>query len=147
MISASALSVTRRTACAGIAAASTLAPFAASAREAAGASMKPRLILCDTTLGGSAALAERWQRDAGCEIAFFAADVTPLWQRRFHRAWNTQTPALGGITSKETLFCLERLAWDAGQRVLVRTSLADRSGATLWRWLIAPRPARMEGPA
>ena len=94
-----------------------------------------------------------------------AGDVTSLWYSELHPLWNTgnkdrsvQYPvAIAGLTTYGPLFCLERLAWDHGMRVLHRQehdardaarddsrdpSRADTTGEPdqiLHAWIIAPR--------
>ena len=82
-----------------------------------------------------------------------AGDVTSLWYSELHPLWKQRPVAIAGLTTYGPLFCLERLAWDHGMRVLHRQehdardaarndSRADTPGEpdqTLHAWIIAPR--------
>jgi hypothetical protein len=62
------------------------------------------------------------------------SDVTDLWYSELHPLWKRQPVAIAGLTTYAPLFCLERLAWDHGMRVLQREQ-HDK----LHFWIIAPR--------
>jgi hypothetical protein len=47
-------------------------------------------------------------------------DVTDLWYHDLHPRWIRQPEAIAGLTAHGAIFCLERLAWDAGMRVVFR---------------------------
>ncbi len=62
-------------------------------------------------------------------------DVTDLWFHDLAPRWRQGPAAITGVTGRDSLFVLERLAWDAGLRVTAR---ADVKGEPLVSWLIAP---------
>ncbi len=45
-------------------------------------------------------------------------DVTDFWYAELHPLWKRQARPLAGLTAYAALFCLERLAWDHGMRVV-----------------------------
>lgn len=47
-------------------------------------------------------------------------DVTDLWYNDLYGLWRRGPTAIAGLTASRTLFCLERLAWDAGLSVRFR---------------------------
>lgn len=47
-------------------------------------------------------------------------DITEIWYRDLHSLWKRQPVAIAGLTTAAPLFCLERLAWDVGLRVIFR---------------------------
>jgi hypothetical protein len=74
-----------------------------------------------------------------------ANDVTSLWYSELHPLWKQQPVAIAGVTAYGALFCLERLAWDRGMRVLHREqcdpqgAVAGEPNQLLYSWIIAPR--------
>ena len=70
-------------------------------------------------------------------------DVTSIWFNRLHPLWKQQPVAIAGLTTYAPLFCLERLAWDHGMRVLRRdqhdTRATGEPDQLLYSWVIAPR--------
>ena len=82
----------------------------------------------------------------GVATRAIAGDVTSLWYSELHSLWTQRPVAIAGLTTYAPLFCLERLAWDHGMRVLHRQAhdaRADTANAEpdqiLYSWLIAPR--------
>jgi hypothetical protein len=68
-------------------------------------------------------------------------DVTRVWFRELAPRWRHGPATITGITTPPSLFVLERLAWDAGMRVIVREK---GTAAPLVRWIIGlpeERPA------
>jgi hypothetical protein len=63
----------------------------------------------------------RQAQKSGIAAAGFKSDITNLWFADLHHRWRkARTPvAVAGITAPSALFCLERLAWDHGMRVIV----------------------------
>ena len=48
-------------------------------------------------------------------------DVTDLWYHTLHSRWSHRVfDPIAGLTAYSALFCLERLAWDHGMRVVYR---------------------------
>lgn len=74
-----------------------------------------------------------------------AGDVTTLWYSELHPLWRRQPVAIAGLTTYGPLFCLERLSWDHGMRVLhsqecpSHESIAGEPEQILHSWIIAPR--------
>jgi len=60
-------------------------------------------------------------------------DITTVWFRELSPRWRKSPAMITGVTTPQTLFVLERLAWDVGLRVTSR-----EVGATtpLVRWVI-----------
>jgi len=108
---------------------------------------QPGLILFDRRSAAATALARQWQRESRAALIAFAGDMTDVWLAKLHGRWDQRTPAIGGLTSPESLFCLERLAWDAGQRVHWRQPLAPDGDLVIHRWLIAPKAGSAQLPS
>lgn len=89
----------------------------------------------------------RAARDTGLTTHVFAGDVTRLWYDDLYFQWRDSNVVITGMTGASALFCLEKLAWDAGHRVIQRVD--HRQAATaraiqpwsepLVSWVIAPR--------
>jgi hypothetical protein len=47
-------------------------------------------------------------------------DITDLWFHDLDAQWKKKPVAVAGLTAQGALFCLERLAWDHGMRVVFR---------------------------
>ena len=62
-------------------------------------------------------------------------DVTDVWFHDLAPRWKQGPAAVAGVTAHNSLFVLERLAWDAGLRVTARAELKD---AALVSWIISP---------
>jgi len=60
-------------------------------------------------------------------------DVTQVWFHELSVRWKRGPAAIAGLTTPQSLFVLERLAWDVGMRVTVR----ETNATPLVRWLIA----------
>jgi hypothetical protein len=71
-------------------------------------------------------------------LAAIRGDVTALWYHDLYFAWQRDAAPVAGVTSTESLFCLELLARDAGMRVTHR-QVVDND---LVSWAIGPRRAR-----
>ena len=73
----------------------------------------------------------------GISTRAIAGEVTSLWYSELHPLWkaaskdrSVQHPvAIAGLTTYGPLFCLERLAWDHGMRVLHRQEHDTRNAA------------------
>ena len=74
----------------------------------------------------------------GWTTAAIEGDVTQLWYHDLDQRWRKGPVALVGVTPHNSLFCLERLAWDVGLRVVEREQV---DGTPLVAWTIAP-PSR-----
>jgi hypothetical protein len=60
-------------------------------------------------------------------------DITTVWFRELSPRWRHGPATVTGITTTQTLFVLERLAWDAGLRV---TSRDTSTSPPLVHWVI-----------
>jgi hypothetical protein len=54
-------------------------------------------------------------------------DITDLWFHDLDARWKREPIGIAGLTEHGPLFCLERLAWDHGMRVLYRADHTYRS--------------------
>jgi hypothetical protein len=59
-------------------------------------------------------------RRLGAPVHAIQGDVTSLWYDDLCVRWRNGAAAIAGLTAHGALFCLERLAWDAGMRVVFR---------------------------
>ena len=107
-------------------------------------------------------LRDRWVREfrqstlAAVPLQAVTGNVTALWYNELQPLWlkqqgrqqhvqqqqgQQQVLALAGTTGADVLFCLERLAWDAGMRVLLREEHVQDAGEhpqeALVSWVIA----------
>jgi hypothetical protein len=67
----------------------------------------------------------------GVPIRSFKRDVTQLWFTELHPSWQSSQSTVAGLTSYGTLFCLERLAWDHGMRIVYRAKHARSPRGTI----------------
>jgi hypothetical protein len=58
----------------------------------------------------------------GANTYVMAGDVTDVWYSHLDPLWKAGGVAVAGLTGGGVLFCLERLAWDHGLRVVHRGS-------------------------
>ena len=62
----------------------------------------------------------------GAPVHAIQGDITSLWYDDLYLRWRNHGPApIAGLTAHGALFCLERLAWDAGMRVVYRADEAE----------------------
>lgn len=66
-------------------------------------------------------------RRLGIAIHGIIGDMTDLWYSDLHPQWRKSPVAVAGLTAQGPLFCLERLAWDHGMRVVFRAEHQYRS--------------------
>jgi hypothetical protein len=59
-------------------------------------------------------------RRLGLPTHSIRGDITDLWFRELDAQWKKKPVAVAGLTAQGALFCLERLAWDHGMRVVFR---------------------------
>ena len=71
---------------------------------------------------GQAALA------LGGRVRRIRADITPLWTSELNALWRSRPAVIAGMTTRQPMFVLEQLAWDAGLRVAFRTSHEAETG-------------------
>ncbi|MET0292224.1 MAG: hypothetical protein ABW136_07630 [Steroidobacteraceae bacterium] len=80
----------------------------------------------DTRFAASRAFGERMTAH-GIATASTAGDVTALWYDSLHAQWQKAAAPIAGLTARGPLFCLERLAWDYGMRVIFRAEHSSSS--------------------
>jgi hypothetical protein len=56
----------------------------------------------------------------GLPVHSIRGDITDLWFHDLDARWKKSPVAVAGLTAQGALFCLERLAWDHGMRVVFR---------------------------
>jgi hypothetical protein len=79
----------------------------------------------------------------GIRIHGIRGDVTALWYSDLYFRWKDGPAPIAGITTKDSLFCLELLARDASLRVTDRRALDEG----LVSWSIGPKAGgSMKGP-
>ena len=59
-------------------------------------------------------------RNLGLLTHSIRGDITDLWFYDLDAQWKKKPVAVAGLTAQGALFCLERLAWDHGMRVVFR---------------------------
>jgi len=103
-----------------------LKSFAASAYDLAtdqAATGNPRVrlhkVLYDRRFAASMVFGVEAAR-AGLATYPFDGDITGFWYHELYPLWRERTAPIAGMTAQGTVFCLERLAWDAGMRVTFR---------------------------
>jgi hypothetical protein len=103
---------------------------------------KPHLAIFDHRFAAGRQFASASEA-RGIATRLIASDVTALWFSELHPLWKRQPVAIAGLTTYGPLFCLERLAWDHGLRVLHREQhsvpVAGEPDQLLYSWIIAPR--------
>jgi hypothetical protein len=70
----------------------------------------------------------------GVPVYGIHGDITDLWFHDLYHRWKQGPAPIAGMTAHGPLFCLERLAWDHGMRVLYRTDTEP-----LISWIIGPK--------
>jgi hypothetical protein len=77
----------------------------------------------------------------GAPVHAIQGDITDLWYHDLDAKWKQAPIAIAGLTAHGPLFCLERLAWNHGMRVALRTEhpALDENGEPLISWVIAPK--------
>jgi hypothetical protein len=92
-------------------------------------------LIFDERFPASAARA-RQLAGAGTPLHGITGDVTSLWYRDLYFAWQKRPVPIAGVTTRESLFCLEMLARDSGLSVIERHDIDNE----LVLWSIGPRP-------
>ena len=72
----------------------------------------------------------------------FNGDITSVWYEDLYLRWKKGPAAIAGLTAHGALFCLERLSWDVGMRVVFRAEQRHEGHEPLHSWLIAPVAGR-----
>jgi hypothetical protein len=130
---------------AGIAA--SMLPLAASAAiDPAGQPNAEALpfykVIFDERFPASVAFGGRMKRQ-GAAVHAIQGDITDLWFHDLDARWKQGPAAIAGMTAHGALFCLERLAWDHGMRVVYRLEHAASPDSlaedALISWVIAPK--------
>ncbi len=67
-------------------------------------------------------------KEFGAPVHPIRGDITDLWFHELDARWKKEPVAIAGLTEHGPLFCLERLAWDHGMRVVYRADHTYRSG-------------------
>lgn len=99
------------------------------AARAAGREPAPDLVVYDSDFAEAVGFAEEASR-LGLETHPIEGDVTGLWLRRLSLLWRERPGPVAGLTRQGALFCLERLAWDAGMRVVLQIDHARSAAGT-----------------
>lgn len=101
------------------------------------------LAVVDVRFAESKAFGEESAR-LGRSVVRLSGDVTRLWSDELARRWATGEAVIAGVTGEDVLFCLERMAFDHGHRVVARRQLSlgeQNSDAVLGErpvhWIIA----------
>jgi hypothetical protein len=84
----------------------------------------------DTRFAASRAFGEQMTA-RGIATAATAGDITALWFDSLHARWQQGAAAIAGLTARGPLFCLERLAWDHGMRVVFRAEHSVSSAGVI----------------
>jgi len=98
-------------------------------------------VIFDERFPSSVAFGDEWKA-RGASVHAIRGDITDLWFHDLDYRWKKQGPAaIAGLTAHGPLFCLERLAWEHGMRVVSRVeqSARDTDGEPLISWVIAPK--------
>ena len=103
-------------------------------QPASAAALAPDRVIFDHRFPSSIVFAESFKR-RGIAVHGIRGDVTALWYDTLYFDWRERKAPLAGLTTTESLFCLEILARDAGMRVTERHVRADG----LVSWSIGPR--------
>ncbi len=77
-------------------------------------------VVYDSRFAASVAFARRASA-RGAAVHPIEGDMTWLWYHDLDRRWRETPAAIAGLTAHGALFCLERLAWDRGMRVVFRS--------------------------
>ncbi len=76
-------------------------------------------VLYDTRFTDSVAFGRR-AAARGLAAHAIDGDITRVWYDDLYHRWRHGAAAIGGLTARGALFCLERLAWDQRMRVVFR---------------------------
>jgi hypothetical protein len=97
-------------------------------------------VIFDERFPASVAFGEAWKA-RGAAVHAIRGDITDLWFHDLDLQWRNRPAPIAGLTAHGPLFCLERLAWDRGMRVVSRVEQPsdDGDGEPLISWVIAPK--------
>jgi len=106
-----------------------------------GTGAETHLALFDRRFAAARKFAQTTQAQ-GISIRAITGDVTWVWFNELHPLWKRRPVAIAGLTTYAPLFCLERLAWDHGMRVIQRDPhdirATNEPDQPLYAWVIAP---------
>jgi hypothetical protein len=102
-------------------------------------------VIFDERFPASVAFGVEWIA-RGAAVHAIRGDITDLWFHDLDLQWKKRPVPIAGLTAHGPLFCLERLAWDHGMRVVSRVEqdARDGDGERLISWVIAPRNEHKE---
>jgi hypothetical protein len=83
--------------------------------------LKPHAVVVDQRFAESVEFGRAFAL-LGAQTYAMWGDVTEVWYTQLHPLWKAGGVAVAGLTGSGVLFCLERLAWDHGLRVVHRGS-------------------------
>ncbi len=83
--------------------------------------LKPHAVVVDQRFAESVEFG-RTLALLGAHTYAMRGDVTDVWYSQLYPLWKAGGAAVAGLTGSGVLFCLERLAWDHGLRVVHRGS-------------------------
>ncbi len=83
------------------------------------ASFRPHVAMVDTRFPESVRFGAELSRN-GVALHETRGDVTALWYVHLHPLWKQRPAAIAGLSGYGPMFCLERLAWDHGMRMIFR---------------------------
>ncbi|MDR3722717.1 MAG: hypothetical protein P4L00_14055 [Candidatus Acidoferrales bacterium] len=83
-------------------------------------------VIFDERFATSRAFAGEVKR-LGASVYGIKGDITDLWFNDLDARWRKEPVAIAGLTEHGALFCLERLAWDHGMRVVYRADHTYRA--------------------
>jgi hypothetical protein len=92
---------------------------AASLPADPGVAAAPYRTVVDERFAAARALGAQ-ARARGWAVSAIQGDVTQLWYADLALRWRSGPAPIAGLTTASALFCLERLAWDAGMRLNLR---------------------------
>jgi len=104
-------------------------------------------VIFDERFPPSVAFGAEWKA-RGAAVHAIRGDITDLWFHDLDQQWKKQPVPIAGLTAHGPLFCLERIAWDHGMRVVSRVEQKslDGDGQPLISWLIAPKQTASKDP-
>jgi hypothetical protein len=122
----------------------TTFPLATQAARAATLAALPSVdhvplykVLYDLRFADSIAFARRVE-DLGVAVQAIEGDMTRFWYDDLYHRWQRGPEAIAGLTAHGPLFCLERLAWDQGMRVVFRAEHKFAGAACVAHELTGP---------
>ncbi len=83
-------------------------------------------VIFDERFTSSRAFAGEVKR-LGASVYGIKGDITDLWFNDLDARWKKEPIGIAGLTEHGPLFCLERLAWDHGMRVVYRADHTYRA--------------------